>query len=125
MSGRTMDQRVGDLEKLAHTLALLPREVAQLGNRVAGVESHLDSVESQIVQLRTEMFGGFSAIRGQMADMKTELREDISSLGREAAAGFIRVGEEMRVLFEERFGRLEVIAEGNPSPDAPPGPQRT
>jgi hypothetical protein len=77
------------------------------------------------VQLRTDMNDGFSAIRGEMADMKTELREDITSLGRETAAGFILVGEEMRVLFEERFGRLKVIAEGNPSPDAPPGTQRT
>ena len=103
MSARTMDERVSHLEKLAKSLAPLPGQMAELGDRVAGVETRLGTVESQIVQLRTETVGGFFAIRSEMADMKAELRDDIASLGQETAAGFVRIGEEMRFLFEERF----------------------
>ena len=124
MSGRTMDEGVSDLEKLAQTLAPLPGHLAELGDRVAGVETRLGTVESQIVQLRTEMTDEFSAIRGELKGglhaVRTELRQDIASLGRETAAGFLRAGVEMRALFEEHLGRRAVIAEGNPPPDLPP-----
>ena len=131
MNGRTMDERVGDLEKLAQTLAPLPDQMTELGGRVAGVEARLGTVEtrlgtveSQIVQLRADMGDEFSAIRGELKGglqaVRTELREDIASLGRETAAGFLRAGVEMRALFEEHLGRRAVIAEGNPMPDVPP-----
>ena len=107
MSAKTMDERVGDLEKLAHTLAPLPGQMAQLGDRVADVESRLGTVESrlgtvesQIVQLRTEMADGFSAT-------KEELREDIAALGRETAAGFLHFGTEMRGLNSKMDRLLE------------------
>ena len=112
-----MDERVEDLEKLARRLAPLPAEVKQLSQR-------LGTVESQIVQQRTEMSDGFLAIRREMKDgleqVRTELREDIAGLGRDTAQGFLRVGEEMRTLFEEYVGRREVIAEGHPTVDEPP-----
>jgi hypothetical protein len=90
MNGKTMEERVTDLEKLARTLAPLPEEVRGLKVRVG-------AVESQIVQLRTDMNVEFSAVRGEMAGMKTELRgemaamkdelrEDIAAIGRETAA---------------------------------------
>jgi hypothetical protein len=116
------------LEKGMDSLRQLPREVRSLGTevkglvvRVSGVESRLVTVESQILQLRTEMTDGFSAIRGEMGAMKTELREDIAALARETAAGFVQVGTDMRVLFEDHIGRRAVIAEGNPPPDASSG----
>ena len=108
MTGKTMDERVEDLEKLAQTLAPLPAEVRQLSHRMVSVESRLGgvesrlgsvesrvgTVESQIVQLRTDMTDGFSAIR-------SELHEDIAGLGRDMAQGFLRVEEKMRTLFED------------------------
>jgi phosphoglycerate-specific signal transduction histidine kinase len=84
MNGKTLDERVTDLEKLAQTLAPLPEEVRGLKVRVA-------AVESQIVHLRTDMNVEFSAIRGEMAAMKDELREDIVALGRETAAHVLRL----------------------------------
>jgi chromosome segregation ATPase len=138
MSEKTMDERVGDLEKVAQTLAPLPGQMAQLSDRVAGVESRLGdvesrlgtvesrlgTVESQIVLLRSDMNDGFSAIRGELKDglvgVRTELREAIAALGRDTAAHFVQAGIEMRTLFEAHLGRRNVIAEGNPTPDAPP-----
>ena len=78
MNGKTMEERVTNLEKLAETLVPLPEEVRGLKVRVG-------AVESQIVQLRTDMNVEFSAVRGEMAGMKDELREDIAALGRETA----------------------------------------
>jgi chromosome segregation ATPase len=144
-----MDDRVTDLEKLAATLAPVPQELRQLTGRVGEVEVRLGTVESQIVQLRSEMREEFSAVRGEMAEMRADLRgeiaemrsglrgemtemrdslrgeiaqvrEDIASLGRETAERFLQFSDEMRTLFEESLGRRRVIAEGNPTPDAPP-----
>ena len=123
-----MDERVTDLEKLAETLAPIPGEMATLTVRVG-------DVESQIVQLRTEVRDGFSAVRGEISVQHGEttslrgemtgvrremtgLREDIAALGRETAERFIQFGAEMRTLFEESIGRRKVVAEGNPPPDA-------
>ena len=131
MNGKTMDERVEDLEKLARRLAPLPAEVKQLSQRLGGVESRLGTVESrlgtvesQIVQLRTDMNDGFSAIRGEMKDgfdqVRSEFREDIAGLGRDMAEGFLRVEDKTRTLFEEYVGRRIVIAEGHPAVDEPP-----
>ncbi len=69
MSGKTMDERVTDLEKLAESLAPLPVRMeaveGRLGDvdmRLGAVETRLGTVESQIVQLRTEMRVEFSAV---------------------------------------------------------------
>ncbi len=113
MSERTMEERVGDLEKLAQTIAPLRGQVAQLGDRVAGVESRLGTVEWQIVQLRTEVADGFSAIRGELKTglegVRAESREDIAALGRETAAGFLHIGAEMRALHEDLVERIGSI----------------
>ena len=70
MNGKTMDERVTDLEKLAESLAPLPARMeaveGRLGvvdMRLGAVETRLSTVESQIVQLRTEMHVEFSAVR--------------------------------------------------------------
>ena len=91
MSGMTMEKRVADLEKLAESMAPLPSQVGKLTER-------LGSVESQIVHLRADMTAGFSAVRGEMAALKHELREDIAAQGRDTAAGFLQVGSELRGL---------------------------
>jgi hypothetical protein len=112
MNGKTMEERVTDLEKLAQTLAPLPGAVAELNVRMGGVEGRLTTVESQIVQLRTEMNDGFSAVRAEMADMKAELTEDIAAQGRETAAGFLSLGTEMRTLHEDLIDRIARLHRG-------------
>ena len=80
MPEETMDERVTNLEKLAETLAPLPQEMKALTGRVVEVEGRLGTVESQIVQLRTDTNDGFSAIRGEMSDMEGRLRGDMSTV---------------------------------------------
>lgn len=132
MSEKSTEERVETLEKDMDSLRTLPAKVDHLGQEVKNLALRVSGVESQIVQLRTDVTDEFSAIRGEMGEMKTELRgemretkrelrEDIAALGRETAAGFVRFGVEMRTLFEEHIGRRAVIAEGNPTPDAPTG----
>ena len=55
MNGKTMDERVTDLEKLAESLAPLPARMKAVEGRLGVVDMRLGTVESQIVQLRTEM----------------------------------------------------------------------
>ena len=126
MSGRTVEERVVNLERLAETLAPLPGEVRDLTVRASAVEGRLATVESQIVQLRIDMDAGFSAVHGELSEMRGEqaglrrevsdLREDVAALGRDTAAQFINLGNEMRTLFEESLGRRRVIAEGDTPP---------
>ena len=109
MSGKTMDERVGDLEKLAHTLAPLPGQMAQSRHtRVADVESRLGTVESRLGTVESQIVRN-SAPRWPMdlSAMKEELREDIAALGRETAAGFLHVGTEMRGLHSKMDRLLE------------------
>ena len=94
MSGKTMDERVTTLEKLADTLAPLPGEVAGLTVRMA-------AVESQQLQLRAEMHAEFLAVRQEMASMEAELREDIAAQGREMAASVLDVRSELREVRSE------------------------
>lgn len=122
MNEKTIVERVETLENQMELLKELPAKVDQLGKEVGSLTLRVAGVESQIVQLRADMTDEFSAIRGELKGglqaVRTELREDIASLGRETAAGFLRAGVEMRALFEEHLGRRAVIAEGNPTPDA-------
>jgi hypothetical protein len=63
MSRLTLTQRVEILEETVAEFASLP-------SRVAGVEL-------QIVQLRAEIQGGFSAVRQEMAVMRDDLRSEL------------------------------------------------
>jgi hypothetical protein len=87
-------ERVENLEKTVTALARLPGEVSQLSLRVG-------TMESQIVQLRTEMKDEFSAVRGELVAMRGELRGELD--------------EHWGVLAELRGGLAEVrggLAEG-------------
>ena len=119
MSGKTMDERVTDLEKVAKSLAPLPVRMetveARLGvveTRLGTVETRLSTVESQIVQQRTEMHVEFSAVRREMADFRSELRADIAAQGVELTGHIHATQREMRVLHEEVIRRIALIGEG-------------
>ena len=114
------------------------KRVELLERRVTNLESlpeRMDRVESQIVQLRTEMHGEFSAVREEIRTagegVKRELREEIRAgdeetrrlmrvLHEEVRREFreeIRAGDEetqrlMRVLHEDVIGRFAVLTEG-------------
>ena len=64
----------------------------------------MDRLESQIVQLRTEMRDEFSAVRTEFAAVRTEMR-----------TGDEETRRYMRVLFEEYVGRMRVIGEPGPT----------
>ena len=69
----------------------------------------MDRVESQIVQLRTEMHDEFSAVREEIRtageEVKRELREEIR-------AGDEETRRLMRVLHEDVIGRFALLTEG-------------
>src|SRR5688572_30558411 len=58
---------------LRHRVTILERKVENLSS----LPARITAVELQIAQLREEMHGGFSAIRGEMAAMGDALRGDL------------------------------------------------
>ena len=108
---------------------VLVNRVASLEQRVTDLErlpERITAVESQVVQLRTEMHDEFSAVRAEMKDMRESLRTEIAEMGaalreeiadtRQSLGGQIdQLGPEMRVLHEDVIGRLAVIQEGQSS----------
>lgn len=77
MAHDSVMERVGRLEKTVAALTGLPGEVSQLSRRVG-------TMESQIVQLRTEMKDEFFAVRRELAAMRgeqTELRGELDEHG--------------------------------------------
>jgi len=82
-------ERVEKLEKTVAALTSLPGEVSQLSRRVG-------TMESQIVQLRTEMKGEFSAVRGELAEVRgglAEVRGDLAET-RDNLLGVIESGSQ-------------------------------
>ena len=119
MNGKTMDERVMDLGKLAESLAPLPVRMAavegRLGDvdtRLGTVETRLSTVESRIVQLRTEMHVEFSAVRREMADLGSEIRGDVAAHVVDLTGHIHETQSEMRVLHEAVISRIALIGEG-------------
>ena len=115
MTQPTLTERVTILEQKVNEFASLP-------SRVAGVEL-------QIVQLRGEMQGGFSAVRQEMAvmadDLRTELHHGLHGIRGEldgihgeldGLRAEIRAGDEetrryMRVLYEDLIARIAALGD--------------
>jgi DNA anti-recombination protein RmuC len=103
MRVRELAVRVDTLEKQVSLLLQLPAQVADLTERVAGVES-------QVLQLRHEMRDGFSAIRSELGSRieavdtglrgelasKTELRDEMASLKTELRGEMASIKTELR-----------------------------
>ena len=94
MAGRNLAERVEVVEMRVGALEELPGRMA--------------AVESQILELRTEMRGEFSAVHGEMREMEGRLRQEMRALNDETRA-------EMRVLHEEVLDRIAKIGEGAPT----------
>ena len=125
MNVAELARRVEMLEETVESLKRLP-------DRVGALEVRVHSLASQVLQLRTEMRDGFSAIEGRMAtkddlarmatkddlaQLGGELREEMSSAVREMA-GFIlaterRLLERIPVLVEDALSRIAIRNEGN------------
>jgi len=115
MAGPTLTQRVEILEQKVERLETLPARMA--------------AVEWQIVQLRDEMQGGFSAVRQEMAvmadDLRTELHHGLHGIRGEldgihgeldGLRAEIRAGDEetrryMRVLYEDLIARIAALGD--------------
>jgi hypothetical protein len=91
MSPQPLESRVEILEDRVTKLEALP---ARIG-----------SIELQIVQLRSEMHGEFSAVRAEMREMKRELRQEMRELNDE-------IRRHMLMLHEEVIGRIALLQEG-------------
>ena len=83
----TLEQKVGDLEKLP---------------------ARMDAMESQILQLRGEMRDGFSAIDKRFGETDRQMR----TLHEEMLTKFGETNRHMRVLHEEVLRRISLLGEG-------------
>ena len=95
MPPETIASRVDDLERRMTDLETFPDRIT--------------AVESQIVQLRTEMRSEFSAVREEIRSGDEETRRVLGERIDEN-------GGHMRVLHEEVIGRLATIQEGQSAP---------
>src|SRR5262245_1735850 len=88
---------------LEHRVEILEEKMGELQD----VPARLAAVESQIVQIRSEMRSEFSAVRAEMRTMIDETRL------------------EMRVLHEEVISRIALLQEGRASTRPPQTARRT
>jgi hypothetical protein len=103
MARGTLSERVERLELTVQGLEGLPGEVAGLRRDVASLGDRMTGAATQILQLRTEMRGEFSAVREEMRigleGVKTELREEIrgeiGSLRGEMHEGFAAARDDL------------------------------
>ena len=98
MAPQSVETRVESLEVRVTRLEELP--------------GRMDPIESQIVQLRTDMRDEFSAVRQEMRDEFSAVRHDMREGFAKAEAGDEQTRNYMRVLFEDYIDRLKTIDEG-------------
>jgi hypothetical protein len=94
MQRRTLTQRVEILEQKVAALETLPARVT--------------AVELQILQLRDEMRGGFSALR---QEWRQELQSAVESLRTEIRTGDEEIRRYMRVLHEDLIARIAALGD--------------
>lgn len=116
MSRQLLATRVDTLERRMDHLSDLPE-------RVKGVES-------QLLQMRAEMASGFSAIHGEVEEvrqemrvLKEETRQEMRVLNEEVRQEVRALNDEtrreMRVLYEDVIDRLKLIHEDRSGARAP------
>jgi predicted phage gp36 major capsid-like protein len=83
-----------------------------------GLPERVSAVESQIVQLRDEMRGGFSAVREEMRTLNDDTRMEMRALNDDIRMEMRALNEDtknqMRVLHEDVIERIARIGEGAP-----------
>jgi FtsZ-binding cell division protein ZapB len=70
--------------------------------------ARMSAVESQIMQLRSEMHGEFSVVRQEMRDLGGTLRQEMRALNEETKA-------QLLALHEEVLDRISRMGEGRPA----------
>ena len=96
-------KRVEKLEKTVAALTGLPGDVSQLSRRVG-------TLESQILQLRTEMKDEFSAVRRELGETRDNLLGVIESGGQATQRMFVEVREDIRVFQQETNARFDGLS---------------
>ena len=91
MSPESFAERVVRVEQRMSELRELPKKVDDLG--------------LQVLQLRSEMHGEFSAVRAEMRQLNEETRREMRQLNDETR-------RHMLVLHEEVIGRIAMLQEG-------------
>ena len=116
VSEKAIVERVETLEKRMDSLRALPAEVKILATKMSAVEMRLTTVESKIVQLRTDMNDGFSATL-QIVEASSKATQAMF----DETHTIIRGGDEetrrqMRELHEDLVKRLAAIGEARRRP---------
>jgi hypothetical protein len=114
-------KRVEKLEKTLESLADIPRRMTVVEERLGGLESRVGSLdgrvgslELQIVQLRSEMRDGFSAVRQEAATMRSDLLQVFDAGSRATEALFKETWAQMRTLHEDVTSRIARLGEARP-----------
>ena len=88
--------------------------------RLEQLPARIDDLTLQVSQLRTEMRGEFSAVRGEMAEGVAQ-RSEIAEQGAASAARDEALGIQMRMLREDVISRLALLQENQaPRPKRKP-----
>jgi len=130
-----LENTVEGLQRLPADVGVLSADVGALSADVAALGARMDSVETQIVQLRIEM-------RSEFSDVRNEMREGFASARDEMLVGLANVRSELgrqiqktaedaeegrrhsRALFEEVLGRITMLGEHRGAPSGRKPPER-
>jgi len=109
LSDKTIDERVETLEKEMDSLRELPAQVSDLGTTVSGVES-------QILQLRTDMSDGFSATLQIIESSSKATQTMFDETQKIVREGDEETRRQMRVLHEDLVKRIVLLGEARRRP---------
>jgi len=95
MSERTVSERIEIVEQTVEALRALPGRV--------------EALEVQIMQLRAEMRGDFSAVRSEMQAEFVAVRNEMRADRSETLRGFAAVRDEMRAIEDDLRAEMHAL----------------
>ena len=97
MATQDLEKRVDNIEETLRVLVTVPARLGGLEGQVGRLEARVGGLETQFLQSREEVRLEFSAVHGELH----ELRD-----------GQERLGSQMRMLYEDLVERIKRLGEG-------------
>ena len=104
MATQDLEKRVENIEETLRVLVTVPARLGGLEGQVGRLEGRVGGLETQFLQSREEVRLEFSAVHGELHELRDGQREL-----REGQEG---LGSQMRMLYEDLVERIKRLGEG-------------
>src|SRR6476469_6157779 len=104
MSDASLARRVDMLEETVNSLKQLPERFVTLEHRFDGLEGRFITVEGGLITVA----GRLGVVESQIVQLRTEMRDE-SGVNRDLTGHIVETQRQMRVLYEDLVARITTL----------------